>query len=105
MRLAPEAHPEQGMFFRQDHFPLARAGVPALAMDHGLAFEGRPEGWGERIYEEFVREHYHQPSDAYRDDFDYSGAVQQARVILRTAAECASMPELPQWNEGVEFRR
>jgi hypothetical protein len=52
-----------------------------------------------------VREHYHQPSDAYREDFDYGGAVQQARVILRTAAECASMAELPQWNEGVEFRR
>ncbi|HEX8453810.1 MAG TPA: M28 family peptidase [Longimicrobium sp.] len=105
MRLAPDAHPEQGMFFRQDHFPLARAGVPALAMDHGLAYEGRPEGWGHRVLEEFIREHYHQPSDAYRDDFDYGGAVQQARVILRTAAECASMDELPQWNDGVEFRR
>jgi Zn-dependent M28 family amino/carboxypeptidase len=105
MRLAPEAHPEQGMFFRQDHFPFARAGVPALAMDHGLVFEGRPEGWGNQLYEEFVREHYHQPSDAYRDDIDYGGAVQQARVILRTAAGCASMEELPQWNEGVEFRR
>lgn len=105
MRLAPEAHPEQGMFFRQDHFPFARAGVPALAMDHGLTFEGRPEGWGNEVYEEFVREHYHQPSDAYREDFDYGGAVQQARVILRTAALAASTPELPRWNEGVEFKR
>jgi Zn-dependent M28 family amino/carboxypeptidase len=104
MRLAPEAHPEQGSFFRQDHFPMARAGVPALAMDHGLRFEGRPEGWGNEVYEEFIREHYHQPSDAYREDFDYGGAVQQARVILRTAAEAAAGP-LPQWNEGVEFRR
>jgi hypothetical protein len=105
MRLAPEAHPEQGMFFRQDHFPLARAGVPALAMDHGLAFEGRPERWGEAVYREFVREHYHQPSDAYRDGFDYGGAVQQARVILRAAADAATAPELPRWNEGAEFRR
>ena len=104
MRLAPEAHPEQGMFFRQDHFPMARAGVPALAMDHGLRFEGRPEGWGNQVYEEFVREHYHQPSDAYREDFDYGGAVQQARVILRAAAEAATGP-LPQWNPGVEFKR
>jgi len=105
MELAAEAHPEQGMFFRQDHFPFARAGIPALAMDHGLRFRGRPEGWGNEMYEDFVRNHYHQPSDAYRDDFDYAGAVQQARAILRTALAVAALPALPRWNEGVEFQR
>jgi Zn-dependent M28 family amino/carboxypeptidase len=105
MRVANEAHPEQGMFFRQDHFPLARAGVPALAMDHGLAYEGRPEGWGQEVYREFTTQHYHQPSDAYRDDFDYSGALQQARVALRTALAVADADALPDWNPGSEFRR
>ncbi|HET6762939.1 MAG TPA: M28 family peptidase [Longimicrobiaceae bacterium] len=105
MHVTPEAHPEQGMFFRQDHFPLARAGVPALAMDHGLAYEGRPEGWGQEIYREFTSRHYHQPSDAYRDDFDYSGALQQARITLRTALAVADAAELPRWNAGSEFRR
>lgn len=105
MTVAPEAHPEQGMFFRQDHFPLARAGVPALAMDHGLRYEGRPDGWGEEVYREFVAQHYHQPSDAYREDFDYAGAVQQARVTLRTAWAVADGDRLPQWNAGAEFRR
>jgi Zn-dependent M28 family amino/carboxypeptidase len=105
MELAAEAHPEQGMFFRQDHFPFARAGIPALAMDHGLRFRDRPEGWGNEMYQDFNRNHYHQPSDAYRDDFDYAGAVQQARVILRTALAVAALPELPRWNAGVEFSR
>ncbi|MDB4947552.1 MAG: putative aminopeptidase [Gemmatimonadetes bacterium] len=105
MRVTPEAHPAQGMFFRQDHFPLARAGVPALAMDHGLTYEGRPEGWGQERYIEFTTTHYHQPSDAYRDDFDYSGALQQARVTLRTALAVADADALPDWNPGSEFKR
>lgn len=105
MTVAPEAHPEQGMFFRQDHFPLARSGVPAMAMDHGLRYEGRPEGWGDEVYRDFVARHYHQPSDAYREDFDYAGAVQQGRVVLRTALSVADAGRLPEWNAGSEFRR
>ena len=105
MEVMPEQHPEQGMFFRQDHFPFARAGVPALAMDHGLRYVGRPEGWGQARYDEFNTQHYHQPSDAYRPDFDYGGAVQQARVMLRTAWAAASADALPQWAPGSEFRR
>lgn len=105
MVVAPEQHPEQGMFFRQDHFPFARAGVPALAMDHGLTYEGRPEGWGQARYQEFNAQHYHQPSDAYRPDTDYGGAVQQGRVVLRTAWAAAAAEALPQWAPGSEFRR
>jgi Zn-dependent M28 family amino/carboxypeptidase len=105
MEVKPEQHPEQGMFFRQDHFPFARAGVPALAMDHGLTYVGRPEGWGQARYQEFNTQHYHQPSDAYRPDFDLAGAVQQARVVLRTAWAAATAEALPQWAPGSEFRR
>jgi Zn-dependent M28 family amino/carboxypeptidase len=105
MEVSPEPHPEQGMFFRQDHFPFARAGVPALALDHGLRFEGREEGWGERWYEEFVSTHYHQPSDAYREGLDYGGALQQGRLMLRIAVDVASADAMPDWVHPSEFRR
>lgn len=105
IRVAAEPHPEQGMFYRQDHFPFARAGVPALALDHGLRFEGRPDGWGERWYEEFVTHHYHQPSDAYREGIDYGGAVQQGRVMLRTALAVAAAERLPEWEKNAGFER
>jgi Zn-dependent M28 family amino/carboxypeptidase len=105
MTVAPEQHPEQGMFFRQDHFPFARSGVPALAMDHGLTYPDRPEGWGQERYEEFNSRHYHQPSDAYRADADYAGAVQQGRVLLRTAWAAATAATLPQWAPASEFAR
>lgn len=105
MTINPDPHPEQGMFFRQDHFPLARSGVPALALDHGLTFEGRPEGWGQAWYEEFVTRHYHQPSDSYSEGWDYGGAVQQGRVLLRTALAAASAPEVAAWAPGAGFAR
>lgn len=105
LRISPEPHPEQGMFFRQDHFPFVRAGVPALALDHGLRFAHRPEGWGERWYEEFVSTHYHQPSDAYRDDLDYAGAIQQAGVLYGLALRVADAEAFPRWSETSEFSR
>jgi Zn-dependent M28 family amino/carboxypeptidase len=105
MQLTPEAHPEQGMFFRQDHFPFARAGVPALALDHGLRFEGRPDGWGEEWYRDFVTNHYHQPSDAYREGMEFGGALQQGRVMLRTALAVAERESFPEWRKEAEFAR
>jgi Zn-dependent M28 family amino/carboxypeptidase len=105
MEISPEPHPEQGMFFRQDHFPFVRAGIPALALDHGLRFEGRPDGWGQRWYEEFVATHYHQPSDAYREGFDYSGAVQQGLVLYGLALRVAEAEAFPRWNDASEFSR
>jgi Zn-dependent M28 family amino/carboxypeptidase len=105
MTLSPDPHPEKGMFFRQDHFPFARAGVPAVALDHGLRFEGRPQGWGEQWYESFVAEHYHQPSDAYREGIDYGGALQQGRVLLRAALATAALDTLPEWVPEAGFGR
>jgi Zn-dependent M28 family amino/carboxypeptidase len=105
VEVRPDPHPEQGIFYRQDHFPMARAGVPALAFDHGLTFQGRQEGWGQRWYEEFVTRHYHQPSDSYHEGWDYGGALQQGRVMLRTALSVAWGDALPDWLPGAGFAR
>lgn len=105
MEIGPDPRPEKGMFFRQDHFPFARAGVPALALDHGVRFEGRPDGWGDEWYDEFISRHYHQPSDAYREGIDYGGALQQGRVLLRAALAAAGAAKLPDWHPGAGFAR
>ncbi len=105
LEVAPEQHPEKGSFFRQDHFPFARAGVPGIAFDHGLTYRDRPDGWGKAWFEDFVAHHYHQPSDAFSDDFDYRGAVQQGRVMMRTAIAVAEADSLPDWKADSPFRR
>ncbi len=95
----------RGSFFRSDHFPFARAGVPALSIKPGVDFVGRPTGWGEeqeRIYNE---QRYHQPSDEYQASFRYDGMAQQVRVVVRVARAVANSAELPRWLPASEFQR
>ena len=94
----------KGSFFRSDHFPFARAGVPALSLEGGTDFVGRPAGWGKQQADDYTAHRYHQPSDEILPSFTYEGAVQQVRVVLRTAMGVADARAQPTWNAGSEFR-
>jgi Zn-dependent M28 family amino/carboxypeptidase len=94
----------RGSFFRSDHFPLARVGVPALSLESGSDFVGKPKGWGEEQSKEYTDSRYHQPSDELLPWFTYDGVLQQLRVILRTAVAVAESPRQPVWSAGSEFR-
>ena len=80
--IAPDPQPEQGHYFRSDHFSFARAGIPAFSIDRGNVYLGKPAGFGDRIFEEFNSTRYHQPSDEYHDDWDFSGMEQYARLAF-----------------------
>ncbi len=94
----------KGSFFRSDHFPFARAGVPSLSLESGLDYVGRPENWGRQQQDEYTAKRYHQPSDEILPWYMYDGAVQQVRVIVRTAVAAAESPPQPVWTAGSEFR-
>lgn len=93
----------RGSFFRSDHFPFAKAGVPAISVERGHTFEGKPEHWGEEQEQEYNAHRYHQPQDEILPWFNVDGAAQQLRVILRTAIALANAPAQPTWNSGSEF--
>lgn len=95
----------RGLFFRSDHFPFARAGVPALSFQSGFDFLGRPPGWGRQQDSLWTARHYHQPSDQYSADFDFGGMEQQVRVAVRVALSIANAAELPRWLPSSEFQR
>ena len=95
----------RGSFFRSDHFPFARAGVPALSLEGGEEFVGKPAGYAAQLGEDYGNRRYHQPSDEVLPSFDYEGAVQQVRVIVRTALAVAASPGQPSYNPGSEFRK
>ena len=95
---------KRGYFFRSDHFPLARAGVPGLSLQAGTAFVGKPANYAKEKKEEYIAERYHQPSDEVLPWFTYDGAAQQLRVIVRTAVAVANAAQLPSWNKSSEFR-
>ncbi len=94
-----------GAFFRSDHFPLARAGVPGLSIEDGQHYVGQPDDYGKKKQEEYTQKRYHQPSDEVLPSFNYDGARQQLRVIVRTAVAVADASAQPAWNPSSEFRK
>ena len=99
----PEDHPEQGYYYRSDHFSLAKAGVPAFSLRLTGDFLGRPPGSGKEAREAYVANHYHQPSDEFDPSWDFSGLEQLARFGFEIGRRVAELPELPTWNPGDEF--
>ena len=102
-RLVPDQHPEQGYYYRSDHFSLAKTGIPAFSLRLGNEVIGKPEGWGAAKDEEYRKNRYHQPSDEFRDDWDYSAARQAASIGAYIGWEAATTPRLPAWKKGDEF--
>ena len=103
LSIKPDPQPEQGHFYRSDHFSFAHAGIPSFSIDEGNAFAGKPATYGAQIFEEYNDKHYHQPSDEYKDDWDFSGLEEMAKFGLTLGTEAANMSRMPTWNSGDEF--
>ncbi|MGP0072150.1 MAG: M28 family peptidase [Bryobacteraceae bacterium] len=103
LAIKPDAQPEQGHFYRSDHFSLAHAGVPAFSIDLGTDYYGKPAGYGDKIFAEYNDKHYHQPSDEYHDDWDFSGMEEAAQFGFLIGMTVANEPQLPTWHSGDEF--
>ena len=105
MRVSPDARPEQGSFFRSDHFPFAKVGVPSISLQEGDDFVGRPKGWGAEQFKAYNTAHYHQPSDEYSDSWDFRGMTQEAEIALDIGLRVANMQMMPRFNPNDEFAK
>jgi Zn-dependent M28 family amino/carboxypeptidase len=105
LTIDPDPRPEQGSYYRSDHFSLAHAGIPAFSVEQGTQFYGKPADYGARLFEEYNDKHYHQPSDEYHPDWDFAGLEQMARFGFLIAIEAANQESLPTWRAGDEFQR
>ena len=103
LTIVPDQAPEQGSYYRSDHFSLAKAGVPAFSIKQGLAVKGKPAGWGEAKSKEYREKHYHQASDEFDQAWDFDSAVQVARLAYWLGYEAAQAPQMPAWLKGEEF--
>ena len=105
--VTPESLPENGLFFRADHFPLAREGVPvllimAIAGGADLVAGGREAG--EQWIADYVGNCYHQTCDAWDPDWDLRGAVLDIELFHTIIRELGNSRSWPQWNSGSEFK-
>ncbi len=104
LTLRPDAEPEKGFFFRSDHFPFAKAGVPSLWIEHGRNYRGQPAGWGAQLQADYTANRYHAPSDEFSDEFTFDGAVQQGTLLLAVLFDAAADVSWPNWHVGQEFK-
>lgn len=104
--VTPEALPERGLFYRADHFPLAKKGVPVLllmAMSGGADLFDGGRAAGDRWLAGYMK-CYHQTCDRWSPQWDLRGAVQDVELFHAIGARLANSRHWPQWRAGSEFR-
>ena len=99
--------PENGLFYRADHFSMARVGVPVLLMmgiagGADLVVGGREAG--NQWIADYVGNCYHKPCDAWSADWDLTGAVQDIELFHQLISELGNAKRWPAWKQGSEFK-
>jgi Zn-dependent M28 family amino/carboxypeptidase len=102
--IVPDPEPEKGFFYRSDHFEFAKQGVPALYVDAGPEFIGKPAGYGDQKRAEYNANDYHKPSDEIKPDWDLTGAVEDLQLLFLVGHRVATGDRYPEWKPGTEFK-
>jgi Zn-dependent M28 family amino/carboxypeptidase len=101
---SPDPHPEAGHFFRSDHFPFAKRGVPALSFGSGNDLVEGGVAAGEADDKDYVANRYHQPADEWKANWTFAGMAHDLGVLYQVGAELANSIEWPDWSPDSEFR-
>ena len=102
--LRPEPAPEAGYYYRSDHFSLARVGVPMLYPKLGEDLVVGGTTAGHAAAQDYRAHRYHQPSDEYDPNWDWTGALHELRIFYDIGRALANSRDWPNWYEGDEFR-
>ena len=105
MTFSKDEHPEQGSFYRSDHFPFARVGVPSLNVESGTDYVGQDKNAAQKRFEEYNTLHYHQPSDNFDENWRYDGLVQNLEVSLAIGMQVSNQKNLPAYKQSDEFAK
>ena len=101
--VTPDQFPDRGFFYRSDQFNFAKIGVPALYLDTGTDFIGKPAGWGKEQHEAYEAKSYHQPSDEISESWNFEGMIEDAQLGFYVGLNVANADEMPAWTPGDEF--
>jgi Zn-dependent M28 family amino/carboxypeptidase len=103
--IARDPHPEAGYFFRSDHFPMAKRGVPMLYIDSGVELLTGGSAAGEAADSVYRRDRYHQPADEYdAATWNFEGMAQDVTALYRIGVDLAGSRDWPNYRPSSEFR-
>lgn len=94
LAITPAKADPAGLCFRSDHFPFAKAGVPALSP--GFSLDGGWDYLGDKAAaqakaSDFLN-HYHRPTDRYHPEWNLEGLMQQVRFALELGRLAGTVP-------------
>lgn len=99
----PDANAAAGGYFRSDHFPLAKRGVPMTYARGAGAFRDEPLAAREASRSEYGARRYHQADDEWSPDWDLRGQVEDLEMIFNIGRDLANSRDWPEWMPGSEF--
>ncbi|HEY0650872.1 M28 family peptidase [Phenylobacterium sp.] len=105
--ITPDPRPERALFYRADHFSLAKRGVPTvlmMAMGGGAELVNGGRAAGEKWVEDYTARCYHLTCDRWSADQDYRGAAQDVALAFEAGRELANSARWPDWNPTSEFK-
>ena len=103
--VGPDPAPGNGYFFRSDHFPLAKVGIPALSLSEPVEFTSADPAASKAMKDEYENKRYHQVEDEIQPNWDYAGAVNDMKFLAELGWRLANAPEMPRYNETEQFAR
>ncbi len=104
MMYTPDSNPEKGYFFRSDHFPLAKRGVPAISYGSGNDMVDGGLAAGKAIEAAYTAANYHQPSDEFNPKWPFTGLARDLEMLHSLGNDLANSSAWPNWSQDSEFR-
>jgi Zn-dependent M28 family amino/carboxypeptidase len=104
--ITPDARPERGLFYRADHFSLAKRGVPVIlimALGGGADLVEGGRAAGDKWVSDYTATAYHQTGDGWRADWDLRGAAMDVDLVLQAGKALANSRDWPGWKAASEF--
>ncbi|MET4683191.1 M28 family metallopeptidase [Brevundimonas faecalis] len=92
-----------GIYFRSDHFPLAKRGVPMGYLSSTGEYVDEPIAPRQAAAAEYGANRYHQAADEWEPNWDYRGMIQDLEVVFKAGEALANSRDWPQWKQGSEF--
>jgi Zn-dependent M28 family amino/carboxypeptidase len=102
--IVPEINPSNGWFFRSDHFNFAKVGVPALYPGSGNISALHDTSWAPSHAAEYGHQRYHSPFDQLDSTWEFSGMVEDVRLLFDVGVTLGNEDKFPGWKQGSEFK-
>lgn len=101
--VSDDGMPEEGFYYRSDHFPFARMGVPAIMPWHGWDWVDGGRAAGEAAWRAKFAADYHKASDEWSADWDLTSAVENLTLLYHLGLDLANSADWPGWKPTSEF--